>query len=108
MGELVAVLDIGEIQEGAFVFTGVVLEGAAWAAPTIKLTDTLFFELPAIGLRYLHNQSYEKPEHEIVAPVYLNATRTVVVTSFNLPMPPEEQSVTFLQRGIALLLWYGA
>merc|ERR550514_2134747 len=107
MGELVAVLDIGTISEGAFVFTGVVLEGAAWAAPTITLTDTLFYELPAIGLRYVHNKTYSQPENDIQAPVYLNATRTVIVTSFGLPMPPEEKSVTFLQRGIALLLWYG-
>ena len=42
----------------------------------------------------------------LVCPVYLNSTRTVLVTNWRLNTPADEKNVTFLQRGIALVLWF--
>ena len=109
MGELVSVLEVGgTMSNDAFVFTGIVLEGAGWSpeASTVTVTDALFVEMPKVGVRYEHQSTFKAPDSSIVCPVYLNSTRTVLVTNWRLNTPADEKNVTFLQRGIALVLWF--
>jgi dynein heavy chain 1 len=106
MGELVQIIEVGtNHKDDAFVFTGVKLEGAAWSGSTAVLTDELSCDMPPIGLRWIHQNDYTKPDHEFTVPVYLNPTRTVMVTTMSLPTKAEDSNTMYLQRGMALLLW---
>jgi dynein heavy chain 1 len=107
MDELEMVVDVGDSQkDDAFVFTGTVLQGAAWDNNQLVVTEELSFDMPAVGIRYVHKKDFQKPPNMIPVPVYLNSTRTVIVMQVSLPHVASECHETFLQRGIALLLWF--
>ena len=63
-------------------------------------------DITQLGVRYEHQSTFKAPDSSIVCPVYLNSTRTVLVTNWRLNTPADEKNVTFLQRGIALVLWF--
>jgi len=107
MGELEQVVEVTKRQKpDAFVFTGIVLEGATWGNEGPELTDELFFEMPLMGIRFVKEKDHKPFPCSVSVPLYMNPDRATLVTTFDLKTKSDAENTQFLQRGLALLLWY--
>ena len=81
-------------------------QGATWGNEGPELTDELFFEMPLMGIRFVKNQDHKPFPCSVSVPLYMNPDRATLVTTFDLKTKSDAENTQFLQRGLALLLWY--
>jgi len=109
--ELLLVVDVGKsaTDEESFMVTGLYMEGAAWdtSAEQLKVTDELAVVIPQTRLRWVHRDSadYKQTADFLRIPVYLNTTRSLLISSFSLRSPKEVPPAVWLQRSVCLTLW---
>uniref|UniRef100_A0A7S4VS10 Dynein heavy chain n=1 Tax=Alexandrium monilatum TaxID=311494 RepID=A0A7S4VS10_9DINO len=109
--ELLLVVDVGNTNpdEESFIVKGLYVEGAAWDTQSeeLKMTDELTVAMPATRLRWVHRDSadYKQTADFLRIPVYLNTSRSLLISSFNLKSPMEIPQAVWLQRSVCLTLW---
>jgi len=112
--ELNLVVTIGSspATDDAFEVSGMYLEGAAWdaSAKQLSVTDELTVALPNTVFRWLHVDSaeYKKTLQFLSVPVYLNTSRSILVTSFGLQSPKEIPNEVWVQRSVCVTIWTSA
>lgn len=93
--------------DDAFEMTGLQLEGAAWDKGQLVVTDELSVALPLLWIRWVH---VDLPEVKQTAdylrvPVYLNTSRSVLISAFSLKTPKEIPNAVWVQRSVAVTIW---
>ena len=85
------------------------MEGATWdgKSKALAVTDELSVALPPTRLHWLHRDSseYKQTEDCLRIPVYLNSSRSSLISAFNLRSPKDAPSAVWLQRSVCLTLW---
>lgn len=110
LDELVLKVDlptsVENIEETDFVVSGVGIEGAEWSYSENKLvrTDSLFYQLPKILLRWV-KKSEQGKEGVFYIPVYLNNSRKNLLFSVMIKNDSDLSDFDWYQRGIALISW---
>lgn len=95
--------------EDAFAMSGLYMEGATWDASKGQLaqTEELAVALPDALLRWVHVESaeYKKTADFLRVPVYLNTSRSLLITSFALQSPKEVELKVWVQRSVCITIW---
>jgi len=90
-----------------YMVGGIVLEGAGWDTKNkcLKLTEKLHVEVPQARLRWVKGQPNYVPHGHLEVPLFLDRTRADVIGMVCLPIPEDVDERTWIQRGVALILW---
>jgi dynein heavy chain 1 len=93
--------------DDAFEMTGLHLEGAAWANGQLVVTDELSVALPLLWLRWVHIDSpeFNQTADYLRVPVYLNTSRSLLITAFSLKTPKDIPNAVWVQRSVAVTIW---
>ena len=93
--------------DDAFEMTGLQLEGATWANGQLVVTDELSVALPLLWLRWVHIDSaeFKQTADYLRVPVYLNTSRSLLITAFSLKSPKEIPNAVWVQRSVAVTIW---
>eukprot|EP00931_Biecheleriopsis_adriatica_P034702 TRINITY_DN20021_c0_g5_i1.p1 TRINITY_DN20021_c0_g5~~TRINITY_DN20021_c0_g5_i1.p1 ORF type:complete len:4603 (-),score=1119.02 TRINITY_DN20021_c0_g5_i1:34-13842(-) len=109
--ELNLIVQIGSApgSDDAFEVTGLYMEGASWDAEKalLAVTDELNVALPPAWLRWVHVDSaeYKKSLEFLRVPVYLNSSRSLLISSFGMQSPKEIPNALWVQRSVCVTLW---
>jgi dynein heavy chain 1 len=111
--ELQLVVDIGAgpSKDGmSFMVKGLYIEGAKWDTAEggqLALTDELAVPLPDARLRWLHmaSEDYKRTLDYLKLPVYVNGSRTNLLSAFHVRTPKGVERAVWLQRAVCITLW---
>jgi len=111
--ELLLVVEVGSSEQDSesFAIKGLQMEGAAWdmsgSAGQLKMTEKLTVALPQTCLKWVKGDSgeYKRTLDFLPVPVYLNTSRSSLVSEFNLQTPKDVPPAVWQQRSVCLTLW---
>ncbi|KAB7502822.1 Dynein heavy chain, cytoplasmic [Armadillidium nasatum] len=86
---------------GGFAIKGLKLQGAVCRGNVLKLTSAIMTELPLTTLIWTRHEEVSS-KGKITLPVYLNATRSDLLFTVDLPLEKESPHNIY-ERGVALL-----
>ena len=93
--------------DDSFEMNGLQLEGAAWDKGQLVVTDELSIALPPLWLRWVHVGSPECKQAAdfLRVPVYLNTSRSLLISAFSLQTPKDVPNAVWVQRSVAVTIW---
>jgi len=110
--ELLLTVSVGcdQLDSESFLVKELYMEGAAWDSASggqLTMTDELTVALPVTRLKWVHRDSdeYKRTADFLRSPVYLNTSRSNLISAFNLPSPKAVPVSVWLQRSVCLTLW---
>lgn len=83
-------------------FQGLKLQGAVCRENVLNLTSAILTELPLTTLVWMRHEEVSN-KGKITLPVYLNATRTDLLFTVDLPLDKDQSPHSFYERGVAVL-----
>jgi len=100
--ELVLDIKMGD-KGGAYILTGLKLQGAAWKEG-LQLSADVLSDLPQVALSWIKiDPKVNLKEGKITLPVYLNSTRDELLFTVDMKMVKQQDKYSFYERGVAIL-----
>ncbi|XP_058810234.1 dynein heavy chain, cytoplasmic isoform X2 [Phymastichus coffea] len=87
-----------------FAVTGLKLQGAQCKNNMLYLTSTIMTDLHVTILKWVKRSTTDTVEYKLALPVYLNSTRTELLFNVDLQIAPSQDSHSFYERGVAILI----
>lgn len=96
--------DNAQADDYCFAVTGLKLQGAQCKNNMLYLTSTIMTDLQVTILKWVRRTSVDATEFKLALPVYLNSTRTELLFNVDLKVAPGQDSHSFYERGVAILI----
>lgn len=97
--------DEGASEPGGFNIKGLKLQGGECRKNILQLSSQIMNELPLTTLWWVRHEECEQQQSAslVTLPVYMDATRTVMLFTIDLQAAPGLSAHSFYERGVALL-----